>query len=381
MKTTPTSRLRTRGRPSIIGVAGLLLLAMSWLLWGPAPIAGAQTTTGTIVLELEVTPNGATDVLEFTTSYEGSVFLADGESHTSAALAPGTYSIAESLPPFWQRSSASCDNGSNVDAIDVAAGETVTCQFWLQDDGASVRVQAQIDPNGFDTKVQFESDFGDFALGDLEIQDVRLLAGSYDVTPQLPSGWEFLAAVCDDGLVLLGDGSPGFDPTFTVEPTPGGFLNCTVFVEAPGNPCLPGFFSPTGAVPCTAAPVGTYVDVAGATSPTPCDPGFTTVGVASASPADCVPIDTDGDGVDDDVDLCPHTDLDEPAPDRLKHNRYWTDASGDFIDGRGSSSGLTISDTAGCSASQIIDAAGLGNGHSRFGLSGSALRDWVAAVS
>jgi len=44
-------------------------------------------------------------------------------------------------------------------------------------------------------------------------------------------------------------------------------------------------------------------------------------------------------------------------------------------------SGYRTADTGGCSAAQIIDAAGLGTGHQRFGIMQSALIDWIASAS
>lgn len=88
--------------------------------------------------------------------------------------------------------------------------------------------------------------------------------------------------------------------------------------------------------------------------------------------------DADDDGVVDADDVCPDTDLDESPPPTWKKNRFWANASGEFVDAQGSSSGYDMVDTAGCSASQIIEAQGLGSGHRRHGLSRSALDAWVA---
>ncbi len=155
-----------------------------------------------------------------------------------------------------------------------------------------------------------------------------------------------------------------------------------------GSPCQPGTFSATGNAPCEPAAIGSYVDTVGATTTTPCPAGTSTIGLGSASAADClvdfdadgtpdvVDPDDDNDGVDDPADRCAETDLaDDTAPARLKRNRFWSDASGVF-----GGSGYTVADTGGCSASQIIDAAGLGNGHRRFGISRSALREWIASA-
>jgi hypothetical protein len=64
----------------------------------------------------------------------------------------------------------------------------------------------------------------------------------------------------------------------------------------------------------------------------------------------------------------------------LRKNRYYADDAGDFVDVDGKRSGYTIVVTRGCSAAQIIDAAGLGKGHIRFGITKSALADWVASI-
>jgi hypothetical protein len=89
-------------------------------------------------------------------------------------------------------------------------------------------------------------------------------------------------------------------------------------------------------------------------------------------------LDSDGDGVGNSADLCPGTDLaSDAAPEGLKKNRLWSTTSGAFVFGDGSDSGVTVTDSGGCSASQIIEAAGLGAGHTRFGISKSALASFI----
>ncbi len=100
-------------------------------------------------------------------------------------------------------------------------------------------------------------------------------------------------------------------------------------------------------------------------------------------------LDSDGDGVPDDDDVCDDTVIPEGVPTvRLGVNRFaLTDDDGDFDTtsppGGGGGPGLsfTIEDTAGCSCEQIIDAQGLGKGHRKFGCSISAMEDWVALVN
>lgn len=213
------------------------------------------------------------------------------------------------------------------------------------------------------------------------------------------------------GVFIGGSGfpEPNYDNNRTqvvtqlVEPCQPGTFSANG--STPCNPALPGTFVATvgataatdcdlgtyqslaGQVECLRAPVGSYVDVTGAVAATACPVGTSTVGVGSASAADCladfdgdgtpdlIDPDDDNDGVDDAADRCARTVLSaDIAPSRLKHNRFWSDASGAFT-----GTDLTVVDTHGCSASQIIDAASLGNGHAMFGISRSALLGWVAS--
>jgi hypothetical protein len=41
---------------------------------------------------------------------------------------------------------------------------------------------------------------------------------------------------------------------------------------------------------------------------------------------------------------------------------------------------FTIADTAGCSCAQIIEALALGNGHTKFGCSSGAMKEWIEMV-
>jgi hypothetical protein len=87
------------------------------------------------------------------------------------------------------------------------------------------------------------------------------------------------------------------------------------------------------------------------------------------------PVDSDGDGVPDNVDECPGTVADAAA---VRQNRFRMNSEGDFVDSVGTIA-ATVADTRGCSAAQIIAAAGLGTGHTNFGITRSALDDWIAA--
>jgi len=100
----------------------------------------------------------------------------------------------------------------------------------------------------------------------------------------------------------------------------------------------------------------------------------------------CKP-DSDGDGVLDADDDCAGTIIPESVPTRsLGINRFALVDGDDVFDtkspkGKGPRRSYTTADTAGCSCTQIIDAQGLGNGHTKFGCSISAMDDWVLLVN
>jgi predicted extracellular nuclease len=97
--------------------------------------------------------------------------------------------------------------------------------------------------------------------------------------------------------------------------------------------------------------------------------------------------DGDQDGVWDGLDYCPDTVIPESVPEtRLNINRFaLVDDDGVFDttppEGEGPGDSFDIFDTAGCSCEQIIEAQGLGQGHSKFGCSLSAMRDWVELMA
>jgi len=96
-------------------------------------------------------------------------------------------------------------------------------------------------------------------------------------------------------------------------------------------------------------------------------------------------VDSDGDGVPDDMDACADTVIPEGVPTvRLGTNRWaLTDGDGifDTTSARGGGGGgarsFTVGDTAGCSCEQIIDEMSLGEGHRKFGCSIGVMESWI----
>ncbi|MBY5163138.1 FG-GAP repeat protein [Salsipaludibacter albus] len=89
--------------------------------------------------------------------------------------------------------------------------------------------------------------------------------------------------------------------------------------------------------------------------------------------------DIDGDGVDNSDDVCAATRLPDEPTRGLKTNRYIA-----VTDGFVSTDGVvayTLADTGGCSGAQIIEATGLGKGHSWFGITGGELKNWIETLN
>ena len=156
-----------------------------------------------IVVEKQTDPDGEPKVFSFTASYQANGFqLSDGQQNDSGDLAPGTYSVSETVPANWTLTSAACSDQSPVDAIVLAAGETVTCVFTNTLDRGRIVVEKQTNPDGDPQAFQFAAsyDADGFSLADgQQNTSGLLLPGTYSVSETVPAGWDLEAAVCSDG--------------------------------------------------------------------------------------------------------------------------------------------------------------------------------------
>ena len=99
--------------------------------------------------------------------------------------------------------------------------------------------------------------------------------------------------------------------------------------------------------------------------------------------------DEDNDGVFDELDNCSETVIPESVPTTGQLNpNHWALTNGDSEfdtvvkgKGKGPKRSYSIFDTAGCSCEQIIEAQGLGNGHSKHGCSIGVMDNWVELVT
>jgi len=87
---------------------------------------------------------GGDGTFEFATDFGvSSVTTTDGAgSETSETLSPRVYSAEESTQPGWNLSSATCSDGSPINAIDLEYGEQITCTFTNTKQGPATLEQA-----------------------------------------------------------------------------------------------------------------------------------------------------------------------------------------------------------------------------------------------
>ena len=114
--------------------------------------------------QADAIPPDEPEVFAFDSSYPPDGFnLSDGQSNNSGDLAPGTYSVAETVPAGWDLGSVVCDDGSEPDSIGLTAGETVTCTFVNQKD-ANIVVWKQTEPDADGTSFEFSASFAPLAF-------------------------------------------------------------------------------------------------------------------------------------------------------------------------------------------------------------------------
>jgi prealbumin domain-containing protein len=193
-----------------------------------------NTARAQLTIKKDAQPNDPQD-FSFTTTggLSPSSFQLDDDSDgalsdtkTFANIAPGTYSAAESAVPGWDLSGATCDDGSPVSAIDVSAGENVTCTFTNRQRGSIVVVEDSVpdDPQDFTftaggglSPASFQlDDDADGALSNTRTFNNVVPGSSYSLNETQPSGWSIDSATCDDG-----------SPISAIDVAPGETVTCT----------------------------------------------------------------------------------------------------------------------------------------------------------
>ena len=178
-----------------------------------------NTQRGQIIIKKLTEPAGATQGFRFTASYNAAGFsLSHNQTNTSDRLVPGTYSVAETVPDGWDLTSATCDDGSLVNAIGVDPGETVTCTFTNTQRG-KVIIKKVTNPTGSSQEFAFTSSAitGGFTLTDgTQKASEWIVPGTYNAAETVPTGWDQTSATCDDG-----------SPVNAISVQPGETVTCT----------------------------------------------------------------------------------------------------------------------------------------------------------
>ena len=200
-----------------------------------------NTQQGSATIALETVPPGAAQPFSFAGDL-GPFTLTDGESTTADSLAPGTYTVTQSVLAGWDLTQISCvdpDGGTTFDpatgtaVLDVDPGEQVACTF-VDTERGSVTISKETDPAGSTQQFSFSGDLGAFSLagGDSSTTD-DLQPGAYTVAEALPAGWELTQISCTDP-----DGGTGVDVaagTATIDLDPGEQISCTFLNTAQGS--------------------------------------------------------------------------------------------------------------------------------------------------
>lgn len=122
-------------------------------------------------------------------------------SKSLSNLALGTYNIAETIPTGWILQSASCSDGSPINAIELTAGENVICTFTNLK--LSKLIVTKLSQGGDGTFRFTSTTLGGFNLvtvgGNKSRTFSNLAAGTYDVAETVPSGWDLTGVTCSDG--------------------------------------------------------------------------------------------------------------------------------------------------------------------------------------
>lgn len=166
---------------------------------------------GHIIIKKEIQPTGEEQLFTFTPSWGESFSLSGGEQIASGELSPSVYSVSESVPEGWAQVSATCDDGSSVSAIHVAAGETVTCTFTngklpvltivkdIRDGTGSFHFTITPD-EGEPMSTTLYNNEGTFLSDNLSLE-----VGTWSIAEGGQEGWQLADASCGSITVGYGD--------------------------------------------------------------------------------------------------------------------------------------------------------------------------------
>jgi hypothetical protein len=204
-----------------------------------------NTERGHIWIVKQTVPERDDQLFGFSLTGDGvsqSFQLADGQTHDSGPLVPGTYDAGETLPEGWDNTSATCSDSSSPDAIDLDPGETVTCTYVNTKRGRII-VDKVTDPAGDEQLFDFSLTGGpgnvnqSFQLAGPTTphNSGLILGGTYAVAETVPAGWDADTASCSDG-----------SPVTAVELSAGETVTCTFSNSKRGHVVIDKVTVPSG---------------------------------------------------------------------------------------------------------------------------------------
>jgi uncharacterized repeat protein (TIGR01451 family) len=188
-----------------------------------------NTKRGAIIVKKLTDPEDASQAFDFTLTGGASNLdeefpLTGGTSREFHFVEPGDgYAAAESIPEGWDQTSATCNDGSPVDDIDVQPAEVVTCTFVNTQRGV-INIEKITNPAGAEQSFDFSLEGGaseleqSFSLSDGGSHESGYVkpGDGYAAAEDVPEGWDQTGASCDDG-----------SPVGDIDVSPGEVVTCT----------------------------------------------------------------------------------------------------------------------------------------------------------
>lgn len=171
-----------------------------------------NTQKGKILVDKVTDPSQDPQEFTFTPDYTSQFVLTDIDTlKDSGWLAPGTYSVSETVPSGWDQTDATCSDGSPVSTISLQAGEVVTCTFENTKRGHLI-VQKTTDPTADPTVFTISASGSGTITGggaetvtDASDKDYEVTLGTYSVAETVPAGWDKTGDTCQNIAVAAGE--------------------------------------------------------------------------------------------------------------------------------------------------------------------------------
>jgi hypothetical protein len=175
-----------------------------------------EEETGSITIIKDTNPETNNIFFDFDSDF-GDFDLEDDDPITFDDLADTTYSFEENPPAGWEVVDIICDaDDYNTDipdgglVVDLQEGEDVTCTFVNEeiDENGTIIIEKDVDPEPDGTDFSFSDNITSCVIGVLDddgggatpnsVTCTDVPAGDYEVTENVPAGYELFHIDCDD---------------------------------------------------------------------------------------------------------------------------------------------------------------------------------------